>query len=88
MLDRGKNRPGYYLAILTESGQYRSCPSYRPASGQLSSLAWQTAATFHQEQLLVHMIVVCLFRIATLEASHLAKLSVGQLSFARERGQA
>jgi hypothetical protein len=29
------------------------------------------------------MIVVCLIRIAMLEASHLAKVSVGQLSFAR-----
>jgi len=42
----------------------------------------RTPTTFHQE-LLVHMIVVCLIRIAMLEASHLAKVSVGQLSFAR-----
>ena len=38
--------------------------------------------SFHQE-LLVHMIVVCLIRIAMLQASQLVKVSVGQLSFAR-----
>jgi hypothetical protein len=42
----------------------------------------RTPTTFHQE-LLVHMIVVCLIRIAMLEASQLAKVCVGHLSFAR-----
>jgi len=42
----------------------------------------RTPTTFHQ-QLLVHMIVGCLIPIAMLEASHLAKLTVGRLSFAR-----
>ena len=42
----------------------------------------RTPTSFHQE-LLVHMIVVCLIRITMLEASHLANVAVGQLSFAR-----
>ena len=38
--------------------------------------------SFHQE-LLMHMIALCLIRTAMLEAARLGNVSVGQLSFAR-----
>ena len=57
---------------------------YRDLKQTLRATSWhcQTPVTFHQE-LLVHMIVCCLIRIAMLEASRRHKLSVGQLSFSR-----
>ena len=57
---------------------------YRDFKHTMQATSWhcRTPTTFHQE-LLVHMIVVCLIRIAMLEASQLANVSVGQLSFAR-----
>ena len=57
---------------------------YRDFKHTMQATCWhcRTPTTFHQE-LLVHMIVVCLIRIAMLEASQLANVSVGQLSFAR-----
>jgi hypothetical protein len=57
---------------------------YRDFKHTMQATCWhcRTPTTFHQE-LLVHMIVVCLIRIAMLEASHLVNVSVSQLSFAR-----
>ena len=57
---------------------------YRDFKHTLRATSWHchTPTSFHQE-LLVHMIALCLIRIAMLEASHLVKVSVGQLSFAR-----
>jgi hypothetical protein len=57
---------------------------YRDFKYTMKATCWhcRTPTTFHQE-LLVHMIVVCLIRIAMVEASQLAKVPVGQLSFAR-----
>ena len=57
---------------------------YRDFKHTLRATSWhcQTPTSFHQE-LLVHMIALCLIRIAMLEASRLANVSVGQLSFAR-----
>lgn len=57
---------------------------YRDFKHSLRATSWhcQTPETFHQE-LLVHMIVLCLIRIAMLEAGSLANLSVARLSFAR-----
>ena len=57
---------------------------YRDFKHTMKATCWhcRTPTTFHQE-LLVHMIVVCLIRIAMLEASQLAKVCVGHLSFAR-----
>jgi hypothetical protein len=57
---------------------------YRDFKHTMRATSWhcRTPNSFHQE-LLVHMIVVCLIRIAMLEASQLAKLPVSQLSFAR-----
>jgi hypothetical protein len=57
---------------------------YRDFKHTMKATCWhcRTPTTFHQE-LLVHMIVVCLIRIAMLEASQLAKVCVGGLSFAR-----
>lgn len=57
---------------------------YRDFKHTMQATFWhcRTPTSFNQE-LLVHMIVLCLIRIAMLEASHLAKVSVGQLSFAR-----
>jgi len=57
---------------------------YRDFKHTMQATSWhcRTPATFHQE-LLMHMIVVCLIRLAMLEASQLAKVPVGQLSFAR-----
>ena len=57
---------------------------YRDFKHTLGAISWhcQSPETFHQE-LLVHMIVLCLIRIAMLDASRLANVSVAQLSFAR-----
>ena len=57
---------------------------YRDFKHTLRATSWhcKTPTTFHQE-LLVHMIVLCLIRIAMLEAGRLANLSVARLSFAR-----
>ena len=57
---------------------------YRDFKHTMCTTCWhcRKPASFHQE-LLVHMIVLCLFRIAMLEASQLVKVCVGQLSFAR-----
>ena len=57
---------------------------YRDFKHTLRATSWhcQTPTTFHQE-LLMHMIVICLIRIAMLEAGRLANLSVARLSFAR-----
>jgi hypothetical protein len=57
---------------------------YRDFKHTMQATSWhcQTPTSFHQE-LLAHMITLCLIRIAMLEASHLANLSVGQISFAR-----
>jgi hypothetical protein len=57
---------------------------YRDFKHTLRATSWhcQTPTSFHQE-LLVHMIALCLIRIAMLEASRSANISVGQLSFAR-----
>ena len=57
---------------------------YREFKHTLRATSWhcQTPTSFHQE-LLMHMIALCLIRIAMLEASRSANVSVGQLSFAR-----
>jgi hypothetical protein len=57
---------------------------YRDFKHTLRALSWhcQSPGSFHQE-LLVHMIVLCLIRIAMLEASVLKNVSVAELSFAR-----
>ena len=57
---------------------------YRDFKHTMRATSWhcRTPYSFHQE-LLVHMIVVCLIRIAMLEASQLAKVPVSRLSFAR-----
>lgn len=57
---------------------------YRDFKHTLRATSWhcRTPTSFHQE-LLMHMIALCLIRIAMLQASRLANLSVGQLSFAR-----
>ncbi len=57
---------------------------YRDFKCSLRATCWhcQTPESFHRE-LLMHMIVCCLIRIAMLGACRLVKLSVGQLSFAR-----
>jgi Transposase DDE domain len=57
---------------------------YRDFKHALRATSWhcQTPETFHQE-ILVHMIVCCLIRIAMIEGSGQSKLSVGQISFAR-----
>jgi hypothetical protein len=57
---------------------------YRDFKHTLRATCWhcRKPTSFHQE-LLVHMIVLCLIRIAMLEASHLINVSVAQLSFAR-----
>jgi hypothetical protein len=64
--------------------QWRIETFYRDFKHTMKATCWhcRTPTTFHQE-LLVHMIVVCLIRIAMLEASQLAKVCVGGLSFAR-----
>jgi len=57
---------------------------YRDFKHTLSATSWhcRTPTSFHQE-LLMHMIALCLIRIAMMHASRLANLSVAQLSFAR-----
>jgi hypothetical protein len=57
---------------------------YRDFKHTMQATSWHchTPTSFHQE-LLVHMIVICLIRIAMFEASRLINLSIGQLSFAR-----
>jgi hypothetical protein len=57
---------------------------YRDFKHTLQATSWHchTPTSFHQE-LLVHMIALCLIRLAMLEASRLANVSVAQLSFAR-----
>jgi hypothetical protein len=57
---------------------------YRDFKHTFRATCWhcRTPTSFHQE-LLVHMIALCLIRLAMLEASHLANVSVSQLSFAR-----
>jgi hypothetical protein len=57
---------------------------YRDFKHTLRATSWHchTPTSFHQE-LLVHMIALCLIRLAMLEASRFAKLSVAQLSFSR-----
>ena len=57
---------------------------YRDFKHTLRATSWhcRTPTSFQQE-LLMHMIALCLIRIAMKEASGLANLSVGQLSFAR-----
>ncbi len=57
---------------------------YRDFKHTLRATSWhcQTPTSFHQE-LLMHMIALCLIRIAMLEASRSVNASVGQLSFAR-----
>jgi hypothetical protein len=57
---------------------------YRDFKHTLGATSWhcQTPTSFHKE-LLVHMIALCLIRIAMIEAGYLSNVSVGQLSFAR-----
>jgi hypothetical protein len=57
---------------------------YRDFKHTLHATCWhcRTPTSFHQE-LLAHMIALCLIRIAMLQASRVANVSVGQLSFAR-----
>ena len=57
---------------------------YRDFKCTLSATRWhcQTPESFHRE-LLMHMIVCCLIRIAMLGACQVVKLPIGQLSFAR-----
>jgi hypothetical protein len=57
---------------------------YRDFKHTLQATSWHchTPTSFHQE-LLVHMIALCLIRLAMLEACRLANVSVSQLSFAR-----
>ena len=59
-------------------------PFYRDFKHTLQATSWhcKTPTSFHQE-LLVHMIALCLIRIAMLEASRLANVAVGKLSFSR-----
>jgi hypothetical protein len=57
---------------------------YRDFKRTLNATSWhcQTPTTFHQE-LIMHMIAVCLIRIAMLDASRLTSTPVGALSFVR-----
>jgi hypothetical protein len=57
---------------------------YRDFKHTMQATSWHchTPTSFHQE-LLMHMIVICLIRIAMLQATRLANVSVAQLSFAR-----
>jgi hypothetical protein len=57
---------------------------YRDFKHTLGAMSWhcQSPESFHRE-ILVHMIALCLIRIAMLEASCLRNVSVAQLSFAR-----
>ena len=54
----------------------------RPTPHTTMSWHCKSPISFHQE-ILVHMIALCLIRIAMLEASCLVNVSVAQLSFAR-----
>ena len=57
---------------------------YRDFKHTLKATSWhcKSPTSFHQE-LLVHMIALCLIRLAMLEASSLANVTVAQLSFSR-----
>ena len=57
---------------------------YRDFKHTLRATSWhcQSPNSFHQE-LLMHLIALCLIRLAMLEASRLIHVSVGQISFAR-----
>lgn len=57
---------------------------YRDFKHALRATSWhcQTPTTFHQE-LLVHMITLCLVRTAMLDASRFTNVTVAQLSFGR-----
>jgi hypothetical protein len=57
---------------------------YRDFKHTLGATSWhcRTPTTFHQE-LLMHMIALCLIRIAMIHAGRLANVSVAKLSFAR-----
>jgi hypothetical protein len=57
---------------------------YRDFKQTLRATSWhcQTPRSFHQE-ILMHMIALCLIRIAMFEAGRLKNLSVAQFSFAR-----
>jgi len=57
---------------------------YRDFKHTLRATSWhcQSPRSFHQE-ILVHMIALCMIRIAMLEAGCLMNVSVAQLSFAR-----
>lgn len=57
---------------------------YRDFKHSLRATSWhcQTPTTFHQE-LVVHMITLCLIRIAMLDASRLKNASISTFSFAR-----
>ena len=57
---------------------------YRDFKHTLRATSWHghTPNSFHQE-LLMHMIALCLIRLAMLEASRLIQISVGQISFTR-----
>ncbi len=57
---------------------------YRDFKHTLKATSWhcKSPTSFHQE-LLVHMIALCLIRMAMLEASLLVNLTVGNLSFSR-----
>jgi hypothetical protein len=57
---------------------------YRDFKHTLKATSWhcKSYTSFHQE-LLVHMIALCLIRLAMLEASHRVNVPVSKLSFAR-----
>src|SRR5208337_1251652 len=57
---------------------------YRDFKQTLRATSWhcRTPSSFHQE-IMVHMIALCLIRIAMFEAARLKNLSVAQFSFAR-----
>ena len=57
---------------------------YRDFKHTLRGTSWHCRTpTSFQKELIVHMIVLCLIRLAMLEASRLALVPVGHLSFAR-----
>ena len=57
---------------------------YRDFKHTLRATSWHChTPTSFQQELLMHMIALCLIRIAMLQASCSANVSVGQLSFAR-----
>ena len=57
---------------------------YRDVKCSLRATCWhcQTPKSFHQE-LLVHMVALCLIRIAMLEGSRLKNVAIARISFAR-----